>query len=88
MSKAWEKGSDTRWRRFRLGILERDRWRCLVALPGCTLVATQVDHIEPLGRGGARYDPANCRGACAWCNLKRGDRAPIPQPQPRRVSKW
>lgn len=88
MSKAWESGSDTRWRRFRLTILERDKGLCTVRLQGCTTRAEEVDHIIPLSRGGPRYDPANCRASCGWCNRKRGDRAPVTQPQPRRVSSW
>lgn len=88
MSKAWEKGSDTKWRRFRLTILERDRRLCLLKLQGCTGKAEHVHHIHPLARGGAKYDPGNCASACAWCNLRQGDRAPIPQPTPRSVSTW
>jgi 5-methylcytosine-specific restriction endonuclease McrA len=88
MSEAWEKGSDTRWRRFRVTILERDRWHCTVKLKGCTGRAEHVHHVVPLARGGAKYDPGNCTSACAHCNLTLGDRPPAPQPQPRKVSSW
>jgi len=88
MSEAWQGGSDARWRRFRLTILERDRWSCTLALPGCTTRATQVDHIVPLSRGGAKYDPGNCRAACAHCNQARGDREPVPQPAGLPPSMW
>lgn len=88
MSKAWEAGSDTRWRRFRLTILERDRWHCTLQLPGCTTTATQVDHIQPLSKGGDKYAPDNCRSSCAPCNQARGNRVPVEQPKPRPVSRW
>jgi 5-methylcytosine-specific restriction endonuclease McrA len=88
MSEAWAKGSTTRWRTFRLTILARDKGLCTLLLPGCTTVAEHVHHIHPLSRGGAKYDPSNCASACAWCNLKTGDRVPIAQPQPRPVSSW
>lgn len=88
MSKAWEGGSDSRWRRFRLTILERDRWLCILKLQGCTVRAEHVHHIQPLARGGAKYDPANCASACAPCNLKLGSRAPVEQPKPRPTSSW
>lgn len=88
MSKAWAEGSDTRWRAFRLTILERDHWLCTIKERGCTARAEHVHHIIPLARGGSKYDPGNCASACAWCNLKLGDRTPAPQPEPRPVSSW
>lgn len=88
MSSAWKGGSDTRWRAFRLTILERDQWLCTLRLDGCTGRAEHVHHIHPLSRGGAKYDPANCASSCAWCNLKQGSRAVIEQPACRPVSSW
>ena len=88
MSKAWEGGSDTRWRRFRLTILDRDKGLCTLQLKGCTGRAEHAHHIQPLARGGDKYDPNNCASSCAHCNLTTGDRAPIPQPQPRTISRW
>lgn len=88
MSKAWEGGSDSRWRRFRLTVLERDRWTCTIRAPGCTDKAEHVDHIQPLGKGGDKYDPGNCRAACANCNLTRSTKDPMPQPKPRPTSSW
>jgi 5-methylcytosine-specific restriction endonuclease McrA len=37
-------------------------------LPGCTTVATTVDHRIEIEDGGALYDPANPQGACTSCN--------------------
>lgn len=88
MSKAWEGGSDTRWRRFRVTILARDKGLCTIKAEGCTTNAEHVDHILPLSQGGQKYDPANCRSACAACNLGRGNRARASQPEPRPLSNW
>lgn len=88
MSKAWEGGSDSRWRAFRLTILARDKGLCTLKEQGCTTLAEQVHHITPLSRGGAKYDPSNCASACAWCNRKLGNRPAAPQPEPRPVSSW
>lgn len=65
---------DHDWRAVRLSILDRDRRECQIRLDGCTKVATHVDHIHPLGEGGARLDPDNLRAACAFCNLARNAR--------------
>lgn len=88
MSQSWESGSDSRWRRFRLTILERDNGVCTIQGQDCTGVATQVDHIVPLSRGGGKFDPSNCRASCCTCNTSRGNRVPAPQPEPRPTSSW
>lgn len=88
MSEAWKDGSDSRWRRFRLTILDRDRWECTIQGQGCTGRAEHVDHIQPLAKGGDKYDPSNCRAACAVCNLGRSTKDPIAQPEPRPTSSW
>jgi 5-methylcytosine-specific restriction enzyme A len=62
--------NDRRWREFRLTILERDNYRCY----RCGGEATEVDHLVHLARGGAEYDPANCRASCAHDNRSRGAR--------------
>ena len=60
------------WRRLRLLILERDRYTCKINDPGCTRVATQVDHVRALADGGDMWDPSNLREACRHCNETRG----------------
>ena len=62
---------DHRWRRIRLAVLERDGYRCRINGPRCTGLATQVDHIVEVTRGGAMYDPTNLRAACRECNTRR-----------------
>jgi 5-methylcytosine-specific restriction endonuclease McrA len=88
MSKGWEGGSDTRWRRLRAAILLRDKGLCTIAAQGCLGTADQVDHIIPLHMGGAKYDPTNCRAACAPCNLGRKRTHVREEPPHRRVSSW
>lgn len=88
MSKSWEAGSDSRWRRFRLTILKRDKHVCTLGLVGCTKAAEHVHHITPLSKGGDKYDPANCAASCASCNTQLGNRDPKPQPEPRPTTEW
>lgn len=63
------------WRKIRLQILERDGYVCQIRRKGCTDIATQVDHIVPVTKGGAKYDPRNLRASCAKCNNSRIDRS-------------
>ena len=62
------------WARIRKSILERDQYTCQIRGPKCTTTATQVDHIIPITKGGAWYDPTNLRASCAKCNYARIDR--------------
>ena len=45
------------WQRTRLAVLERDGYRC----HWCGGRATQADHLKPLARGGAAFNPDNLR---------------------------
>jgi len=63
------------WRAVRREILARDGYVCQIRLPGCTTVATTVDHRVELGDGGALYDPENLQGACASCNSAKRNTA-------------
>lgn len=88
MSKAWESGSDSRWRRFRTTILDRDKHVCTLQTEVCTGAAQEVHHIIPLSKRGEKYDPANCAAACKACNAKLGNTDPNPQPEPRPTTEW
>lgn len=59
------------WRRVRARVLDRDGWACQIKAPGCTIVATTVDHVTARSDGGAVFDPGNLRAACADCNYSR-----------------
>jgi len=74
-----KRGYDAVWRRLRLFILRRDKYLCQHCLrQGVVTVATDVDHIIPLSRGGARLDPANLQGLCETCHNRKtaADNAP------------
>ena len=91
MSKAWEKGSDTRWRAFRSARLGhwvlQGRTECEVRGPKCTGRVEQVDHIVPLELGGEKYAIDNVRPACEPCNT--GRRVAVQEePPPITVSRW
>lgn len=65
---------DSAWRKTRAAILDRDNYRCQLRYPGCSIQATQVDHIVPVLQGGDRLDPENLRAACVKCNVGRARR--------------
>jgi 5-methylcytosine-specific restriction endonuclease McrA len=65
---------DRAWRAVRPIILARDEHWCQIQGAGCTGIATEVDHINPLATGGARLDPTNLRAACRHCNAGAGAR--------------
>jgi 5-methylcytosine-specific restriction endonuclease McrA len=52
---------------IRRRVLRRDGHRCQIKGPGCTGIATDVDHI------GDRHDhsEANLRAVCGWCHRQR-----------------
>jgi 5-methylcytosine-specific restriction endonuclease McrA len=43
----------------------------------CGAVATDIDHVKPLARGGSNW-PANLRPACSGCNHRKRARWPYP----------
>lgn len=78
-------------------VLQRDRYRCRIALPGtwttrdgrtqrCLGVATQVHHTR--GRSVTGDDPTHLVAACAPCNLRLGDPTLAIEPPHRQVSSW
>lgn len=71
MSRSDPRMSSARWRALRQRILMRDAGVCRIRGSGCTGIANTVDHIIPISEGGAMFDPANLRAACAHCNYSR-----------------
>ena len=63
-----QRTNDRRWRALRLVILERDGWRCRQCGGAGRL---EVDHVTPLARGGARYDPDNLQTLDRACHVKK-----------------
>ncbi len=60
------------WKRARQICFATKGRSCHIRLSRCTRVATQVDHIVPLARGGAKYDQDNLQPSCRHCNLSKG----------------
>jgi 5-methylcytosine-specific restriction enzyme A len=62
----WGRGSTRRSRTERAEVLRR--WPiCYLQYDGCTLTATEDDHVTPLAHGGTD-DLSNRRGACHHCH--------------------
>lgn len=84
MATAW-RGSTRRqrlprgWDKTRLRVLERDGYLCRIGLPGCTITATEADHVVP----GDNHDDSNLRAACHSCN-QRANIATRPRPPSMR----
>jgi len=70
VSRSWKGGSTRAWRRTRRAVLERDRYRCQLQLPGCTGRATVAHHVKGKAMGD---DPKDLLAACSNCNGKVGD---------------
>lgn len=70
-----------KWRKLRAAILARDLRTCHY----CGETATTVDHLVPLSKGGAPYDPDNLVAACMRCNYSKKNKTSAvfltPQPQ-------
>ncbi len=60
-------------RRVRLGVLERDGYRCVYCGRSSRETALEVDHVRPRARGGSDH-PTNLVTACVACNGGKSDR--------------
>ncbi len=72
---AHERGYDSRWRRYSKWFLRQpDNVLCKLQLPGCTVLAKCVDHIDPPnGSNDPRFwDRKNHQAACIHCNSVKG----------------
>jgi len=90
VSKAWAKGSTSRWRRIRAAVLAANqaanRGRCQAAVPGvCTGQADQVHH--PHGKGNQPETIDTLQAVCGACNRHIGDPT-TGNPRPKRVTRW
>ena len=56
-----------RWSRVRRAVLDRDGWRCR----RCGAYGNECDHVLPLHRGGAPFDPENLQCLCRGCHLAK-----------------
>lgn len=68
---------------LRYRILSRDKFRCIIcgASPAKDFsVELHVDHIHPWSRGGQNIE-GNLRTLCSRCNLGKGDKIEVAQPE-------
>jgi 5-methylcytosine-specific restriction endonuclease McrA len=84
MASAWRgstrrKRLPNRWDATRRRILKRDDHLCRIGRPGCTVTATEVDHIIP----GDDHSDGNLRAACHHCN-QQANIATRPRPPSMR----
>jgi 5-methylcytosine-specific restriction endonuclease McrA len=86
MSRSWEGGSTTAWRKVRALVLMRDSWQCQLKLDVCVGTATHVHHTA--GRSVTGDDPAYLVASCAPCNLKLGDPTKLSDPPNTAVTRW
>lgn len=63
--------NDKRWKTIRRATLHRDGYLCQIRLPGCTVRATQADHVTALEDGGQPFDMANTQASCGHCNVAK-----------------
>jgi 5-methylcytosine-specific restriction protein A len=75
------------WRRVRPKVLARGGGLCQLRLEGCTVIATEVDHIVPVDDGGGLYDLMNLRAACRHCNRSRENQRRR-RMKPRPTKNW
>ncbi len=66
------RGYDTAWRSVRAERLRLDNYLCRHCLrDGRPETATDVDHIVPIARGGARLDLGNLQSLCGPCHSRK-----------------
>ena len=72
---ATERGYTSRWSKYSKWFLSQPNNQiCKLHLPGCTIVAQCVDHIEPVnGAGDFKFwNTINHQPACIHCNSVKG----------------
>ena len=79
-SRNFAKLNAKRWALLRLRIFARDGWRCRKCGRAGRL---ECDHVLPLHKGGAPYDPANLQSLCRGCHIEksRADGGHVPDPE-------
>ena len=63
------------WKRRRRQVMTRDGGFCQLRFSRCTGIATTLDHIIPVSRGG-NDSLDNLRAACSSCNQAKGNSMP------------
>ena len=73
------KRASRRWAVVRRAALDRDGWRCRLCGKAGRL---EVDHIQPLFKGGEMYALDNCQTLCRGCHIAKtvAERYGVPTP--------
>lgn len=74
------RGYGYKWQQYSKGFLRKpENQICKLHLPGCTILAQCVDHIDPPdGPGDPRFwDKKNHQPACIHCNSVKGHRMQV-----------
>lgn len=58
----------------KIAVAVRDKGRCQIKGPPCTIQGEVYDHIFPWSRGGSSKDPDNIQMACRACNSWKSDK--------------
>lgn len=67
--------TDPRHRKWAADVLKNCKRVCQIRVPNvCTFVATQADHIIPVGEGGDPFALWNGQGACEACHRWKSSR--------------
>jgi len=71
------------WRRLRLAVLDRDRWRC----QRCGRPASTVHHLDGLAQGGVELcHPSRLEARCPACNTRAGEGHTHPTTRHRKLA--
>ena len=55
------------WARTRLRVLNEEGWKCRL----CGNYANEVDHKQPVWKGGSEYERDNLQAICRGCHIEK-----------------
>ena len=58
---------NTKWAKIRKQVLDAENWKCRL----CGTYANEVDHIEPIYKGGSEYETENLQAICRGCHIQK-----------------
>lgn len=74
--------SGPRWARIRQAVLNAANWRCA----RCGRYGNEVDHINPLHRGGDPWNRSNLQVLCRGCHIRKTARDNRRKPTPAEAA--
>ena len=70
MSRNHRRLNAKRWAFVRRKVLDAANWQCAK----CNKYANEVDHVQPLEKGGDAWDEANLQCLCKSCHIEKTSR--------------